>query len=101
MANLKKEDISKVADLARLNLDNYDTSVIDSLTSDLNNILKMVTQIQDVNTEGIKPMDHPSEINLLLRNDEITEENKREEMQKDAPETEAGLYLVPKVVEQG
>ncbi len=99
MANLKPEDIDKVANLARITLDNKDSNVVDSLTTDLNNILKMVTQIQEVNTKGIKPMDHPCETNLLLRQDAVTETNLRNEMQQGAPETEAGLYLVPKVVE--
>jgi aspartyl-tRNA(Asn)/glutamyl-tRNA(Gln) amidotransferase subunit C len=44
-------------------------------------------------------MAHPQDIHQRLRADEITESDRRDRFQKNAPQTEAGLYLVPKVIE--
>ena len=54
-----------------------------------------------VETEGVVPMAHPLHMAQRLRTDEITELDQRERYQVIAPHTEAGLYLVPKVIEQG
>lgn len=97
MTELEIKDVHKVADLARLKL--KDDQVAQNIASELNNILKMVKQIQKIDTAGIQPMDHPYQTSQRLRKDEITEKDQREKMQKLAPEVEAGLFLVPKVVE--
>ncbi len=52
-----------------------------------------------VDTEGVEPMAHPSDLALRLREDKVTEGDRRAAFQAIAPETEAGLYLVPKVIE--
>ena len=52
-----------------------------------------------VDTDGVVPMAHPLHMSQRLRADEVTETDKREKFQSIAPQTEAGLYLVPKVIE--
>jgi len=52
-----------------------------------------------VNTEGVAPMSHPNETGLRWRQDAVTESDQREKFQRIAPAVEAGLYLVPKVIE--
>jgi len=52
-----------------------------------------------VDTAGVEPMAHPSEAALRLREDVVKEENQRDQFQAVAPATEAGLYLVPRVLE--
>ncbi len=47
----------------------------------------------------IKPLAHPLEATQRLRPDTVTETNDRENFQQVAPQTENGLYLVPKVLE--
>ena len=55
--------------------------------------------MQAVDTTGIEPMSHPQELATRLRDDAVTESDRRAAFQAVAPQTEAGLYLVPKVIE--
>jgi aspartyl-tRNA(Asn)/glutamyl-tRNA(Gln) amidotransferase subunit C len=55
--------------------------------------------MQAVDTKGVEPMSHAQDLALRLREDAVTEDNRRATFQSVAPETEAGLYLVPKVIE--
>jgi len=90
------DDINQIAHLARLKIDEQD---IPKLSGDLANILSLVDQLQAVNTDGIIPMAHPMDAVQILRKDVVTETDNREKYQKIAPNTEDGLYLVPKVIE--
>jgi aspartyl-tRNA(Asn)/glutamyl-tRNA(Gln) amidotransferase subunit C len=65
----------------------------------LNSILGLVDQMQQTDTAGVAPMAHPLELTQTLRADQVTETNQREKYQSVAPHVEAGLYLVPRVVE--
>ncbi len=105
-----QDNVKKLAHLARLavyeNVNNTTSnkqiqSFASSIADDLNNIINMIEQITELETENVQPMSHPLETNQRLREDEVTETNVREEMQVIAPTEgkEAGLYLVPKVVE--
>jgi len=58
-----------------------------------------VDQMSTANTEGVLPMAHPLEMSQRLRADRVTETDQRELFQSIAPQTEAGLYLVPRVIE--
>jgi len=75
------------------------TKDIPKLKADLGNILSLVDQLQAVNTDDIIPMAHPMDAVQILRKDVVTETDNREKYQKVAPNTEDGLYLVPKVIE--
>ncbi len=90
------DDIKKIAHLARLEVDEEKAA---KLGSDVSNILDLVDQLQAADTEGVAPMAHPMDAVQVLRKDEVTESNQRETFQAIAPETEDGLYLVPKVIE--
>jgi len=90
------DDINQIAHLARLKIDEKD---IPKLKADLGNILSLVDQLQAVNTDDIIPMAHPMDAVQILRKDVVTETNNRDKYQKVAPNTEDGLYLVPKVIE--
>ena len=90
------DEVKKIAYLARLNIDEAD---IPAYSANLSNILDMVEQMNAIDTHGVTPMAHPLETAQRLRPDHVTEENQRERFQKIAPLTEAGLYLVPKVIE--
>jgi aspartyl-tRNA(Asn)/glutamyl-tRNA(Gln) amidotransferase subunit C len=58
-----------------------------------------VEQLDAADTAGVTPMAHPQDASQRLRPDEVTEQNQRERFQTLAPQAEAGLYLVPKVIE--
>lgn len=94
--SLKKEDIDKIAHLARLGISEND--VLD-YASDLSSILELVEQMSAVDTRGVTPMAHPLDEHQRLRADEVTEQDQREHFQENAPLVENGLFLVPQVIE--
>jgi aspartyl-tRNA(Asn)/glutamyl-tRNA(Gln) amidotransferase subunit C len=94
--SLARDDVEKIAHLARLAVDEGE---LDSVTSGLSDILNMVEQMSSVDTKGVTPMAHPLHMTQPLRPDLVTEEDQRELFQSIAPQTEDGLYLVPKVIE--
>ena len=93
---LTADDVKKIAYLARLGIDEKD---MNAYTSDLSNMLDLMTQMGEVNTDNVQPMAHPMDQMQRLRPDEVTESNQREHFQTLAPQVEAGLYLVPKVLD--
>jgi aspartyl-tRNA(Asn)/glutamyl-tRNA(Gln) amidotransferase subunit C len=93
---LDRTDVEKIAHLARLQIDAAD---IPAYTENLSNILDLVNQMQAVDTTNIEPMSHPMDAIQRLRPDQVTEENQRDTLLQQAPATEAGLFLVPKVIE--
>ncbi|MDO8329164.1 MAG: Asp-tRNA(Asn)/Glu-tRNA(Gln) amidotransferase subunit GatC [Fluviicoccus sp.] len=94
--SLTTENIDKIAHLARLGLSGDDRT---RYTDSLNSILGLIDDLQAVNTQGIEPLAHAFEVNQPLRKDMVSEQNRRDDYQKIAPAVEAGLYLVPKVIE--
>ena len=94
--SLTKKDVENIAHLARLAIDESD---IPEYADNLSNILQLVAQMDAIDTENTDPMAHPLDAVQRLRKDEVTESNQREHFQQIAPKTEAGLYLVPKVIE--
>ncbi|MBX9753620.1 MAG: Asp-tRNA(Asn)/Glu-tRNA(Gln) amidotransferase subunit GatC [Pseudomonadaceae bacterium] len=93
---LERCDVEKIAHLARIGLNEAD---IPRTTATLNNILGLIDAMQAVDTTGIEPLAHPLEATQRLRADLVTETNQREAYQAIAPAVEAGLFLVPKVIE--
>ena len=94
--SLQSDDVKRIAHLARLAIDEKD---IPGYAKNLSNILDLVEQMSQVNTDDVSPMAHPLDTHQRLRPDEVTEVNQREHFQQNAPQAEAGLYLVPKVIE--
>ena len=90
------DEVKKIAKLAALNVKDEE---MQSYADNLSNILGLVEQMNAVDTTGVTPMSHPFDAVQRLREDVVTEINRREDFQKIAPKTEDGLYLVPKVIE--
>ena len=95
--SLEKADVEKIAHLARLAIDDKD---VPEYAKNLSNILDLVEQLSAADTEGVVPMAHPLHMAQRLRPDAVSETDQRELFQSIAPQTEAGLYLVPKVIDQ-
>jgi aspartyl-tRNA(Asn)/glutamyl-tRNA(Gln) amidotransferase subunit C len=93
---LEASEVEKIAHLARLGIDAAD---IPGYFRNLSDILAFVEQLSAVDTTGVAPLAHPLEATQRLRADEVTETDCREKFQRVAPRTEAGLYLVPQVIE--
>jgi aspartyl-tRNA(Asn)/glutamyl-tRNA(Gln) amidotransferase subunit C len=94
--SLEKSEVEKIAHLARLAVSEGE---LDAVATDLSRILDLVEQMGAVDTAGVVPMAHRLHMAQRLRQDGVTESDQRELFQSVAPETEAGLYLVPKVIE--
>ena len=93
---LEHKDVENIAHLARLAVDEAD---IPAYARNLSDILALVEQMQAVDTSGVTPMAHPLDAVQRLRDDAVTESDQRDHFQQIAPAVEAGLYLVPKVIE--
>lgn len=94
---LERHEVEKIAHLARLTLDE---AQIPFYASNLSKILDLIAHINEAQTDNITPMAHPLEqLTQRMRKDEVTEVDERERFQEIAPATEAGLYLVPKVID--
>lgn len=94
--SFERSDVEKIAHLARLAIREED---IGAYVGNLSNIFSLVDQLNAVDVKGVAPMAHPLDATQRLREDNITESNQRELFQSIAPQVEAGLYLVPKVIE--
>lgn len=95
--SLTPEEVKKIAHLARLNLSAEDIAYY---TPQLSNILQFVACMNEVDTSSVNPVAHPLDLPQRLRTDVVNEPDQRELFQSIAPEVKAGLYLVPKVIEE-
>jgi aspartyl-tRNA(Asn)/glutamyl-tRNA(Gln) amidotransferase subunit C len=93
---LSREEVQKIALLARLRITDAEAA---GYAESLNRILGLIEQMQAVNTDGVEPMAHPTDQPLRLRDDVVSESDQRDKFLRIAPAAEAGLYLVPKVIE--
>jgi aspartyl-tRNA(Asn)/glutamyl-tRNA(Gln) amidotransferase subunit C len=94
--SLTPEQVRRIAHLARIEIS--DAEVLSTL-GHLNGIFALIEEMQAVDTRGVEPMAHAQDLAQRLREDRISETDQRAAFQAVAPETEAGLYLVPKVIE--
>ncbi len=94
--SLSPEQVNNVAKLARLSLREEE---LPRYAQNLSDILAMVEQLNAVDTQRIEPMAHSQDLNQRLRPDAVTEADQRKGFQAIAPQTQDGLYLVPKVIE--
>jgi aspartyl-tRNA(Asn)/glutamyl-tRNA(Gln) amidotransferase subunit C len=95
--SLSPEQIASIAGLARLALRPEEIPVY---TDSLGRILGMVSQLEQADTGAVAPMAHPLAGQVQrLRADDVASGNERELYQRNAPQVEAGLYLVPRVIE--
>lgn len=93
---LDHEQVETIAHLARLSVD---AEAVPEYARDLSAILDFVEAMNRVDTTGVEPLAHPLEMPQRLREDTVTEGNQRDRFQAVAPQVEAGLYLVPRVIE--
>lgn len=94
--SIQSEDVLKIAHLARLEIQQEQ---VEAYTSDLSNIMNLVEQMNQVDTSDVEPMAHPLDQMQRLRSDVVTEVDQRDTLQQNAPDTEDGLFLVPRVID--
>jgi aspartyl-tRNA(Asn)/glutamyl-tRNA(Gln) amidotransferase subunit C len=93
---LSLPEVKRVAWLARIEITDAEAQAVQG---HLNDIFKLIEQMQSVDTEGVAPMAHGQDVVQRLREDRITEGDQHALYQSIAPQVEDGLYLVPKVIE--
>jgi aspartyl-tRNA(Asn)/glutamyl-tRNA(Gln) amidotransferase subunit C len=93
---LIREDVKRAARLARIAVEESETREV---LEQLGRIFQMIEEIRAVDVSGVEAMAHAQDVVLRLREDVVTEVDQRELFQSIAPRVEAGLYLVPRVVE--
>ncbi|MEQ1580539.1 MAG: Asp-tRNA(Asn)/Glu-tRNA(Gln) amidotransferase subunit GatC [Steroidobacteraceae bacterium] len=95
--SLTRDDVLDIARLARLAITPAETA---SLSDSLPRILTFVEQLSAAETSTVEPMAHPLDgLSQRLRSDTVSETDAHERFQQNAARVEAGLYLVPKVIE--
>ena len=93
---LTEDDVTRIAHLARIEISADDRR---AMLAQLNDIFAMIEKMQKIDTRGVTPMAHPLGGRQRLREDRVSEADARAENMKNAPETQDGLFFVPRVVE--
>ena len=95
--SLTRQDVEKIARLARLAITESEMPVY---VTSLSSIVAFVDELARVDTASVEPMAHPLDgQRQRLRADEVTEIDRHEKYQANAPAVQSGLYLVPRVIE--
>ena len=93
---LSVTDVKRIADLAYIEIDEDEAK---ETLNQLSGIFNLIETMQAVDTSAVEPMSHAQSVTQRLREDAVTETDQRELYQSIAPQVEAGLYLVPQVIE--
>jgi aspartyl-tRNA(Asn)/glutamyl-tRNA(Gln) amidotransferase subunit C len=93
---LDKATVAHIASLARIRLTEAELA---PLADELSHILTWVEQLNEVDTSGVTPMASVAATRLPMREDEVTDGARREEILGNAPRTARGFFVVPKVIE--
>jgi aspartyl-tRNA(Asn)/glutamyl-tRNA(Gln) amidotransferase subunit C len=93
---LSLHDVQRIAELARIEIT---AAEAEDVRQKLERIFELINQMRAVDTAGIVPMSHAQDVMLPLREDRVTEPDRRGLYQSVAPAVQDGLYLVPKVIE--
>ena len=96
VAKLTREEVAKVAVLARLKLTEAE---IETLTTQLSDVLGYVDILNEVDTENVEPMVHAVELTNIFREDEVRESLPREEALANAPKSDGRAFLVPQILD--
>jgi aspartyl-tRNA(Asn)/glutamyl-tRNA(Gln) amidotransferase subunit C len=93
--SLSRQDIEKVALLARLRLSDAEAA---RMTGELAKIVAFVDQLSEIDTEGVEPMAHAMDVRNVFREDQLAASLPREEALANAPQHDDRGYLVPAVL---
>jgi aspartyl-tRNA(Asn)/glutamyl-tRNA(Gln) amidotransferase subunit C len=93
---MDKDTIKKLTYLSKLSIPDSD---IDELSKNLDNILKLIGEIDAAPTDGMLPMAHPLDFSQPLRDDVCKKDINREENQHDSTKIKDGYYTVPKILD--
>jgi aspartyl-tRNA(Asn)/glutamyl-tRNA(Gln) amidotransferase subunit C len=93
---LTKQDVEYVARLARLEVTEAEK---DKLTTQLNDILLYIDQLNELDTKGVAPMTHAIAVTNAFREDRVLESLGTKNALANAPDARGEFFRVPKVIE--
>ena len=93
---LNKEAVAHIAALARIRLGEAE---LEPLAAELSHILTWVEQLREVNTDNVAPMASVAATRLPMRDDKVTDGDRRDAILGNAPQSAKGFFAVPKVIE--
>ena len=93
---LDKAAVAHIATLARIRLAE---AKLEPLAGELSQILDWVEQLNEVDTTGVPPMASAAAARLPMREDEVSDGGRRDDILGNAPRAPRGFFAVPKVVE--
>jgi aspartyl-tRNA(Asn)/glutamyl-tRNA(Gln) amidotransferase subunit C len=93
---ISKEDVKKVAELARLEFNEAQT---EKFTEQMGNILEYIEKLNELNTDNVEPTSHVLDISTPLREDKVQKILTIDEVLQNAPESEDDFFVVPQVIE--
>ena len=97
MSRITREEVAKLAELARLDLPE---SELDEYAKQLEIILESVAKVGEVSTKDVKPMSHATGLVNVFREDVTKESLSREEILRSAPATEDDRFRVPRILDE-
>ena len=94
--SLTSDEVGVIARLARLGID---SDQVDGIAAELSRVLELFDALGAIDTEGVEPMAHPLDVVARLRDDAVTEPDRRAALQAPAPVVRDGWFVVPRVIE--
>ncbi|MFD2045212.1 Asp-tRNA(Asn)/Glu-tRNA(Gln) amidotransferase subunit GatC [Ornithinibacillus salinisoli] len=95
MAEISKEQVKHVANLARLEVSEQEAEMF---TEQLSSIITFAEQLNELDTEGVEPTTHVLDLKNVMRKDEPKKWITKEEAIKNAPDQQNGQYRVPSIL---
>lgn len=95
--SVTKKEVEKIAELAKLK---FSESELEDFTHQMNDILKYMEKLNELNTENVEPLSHPIEATNVFREDELKQSIKTEDALKNAPLADENYFKVPKVIKE-
>ncbi|MBA3926868.1 Asp-tRNA(Asn)/Glu-tRNA(Gln) amidotransferase subunit GatC [Listeria rustica] len=96
MTTISKETVERVANLARLEVSDQEA---ENFAKQLGNIIHMVEKLDELDTANVEPTSHAIEVSNVLREDKSIAGLPREEVLKNAPDKQDGMFKVPTIME--
>jgi aspartyl-tRNA(Asn)/glutamyl-tRNA(Gln) amidotransferase subunit C len=96
MSNFDLSTVTKVANLARLELSDGEKTLF---AGQMTGIMSLVNQLNEVDTATTEPLANVSDITLKMRDDVVNDGNQQQAVLQNAPDALEGFFAVPKIVE--
>ncbi|MGO9486266.1 MAG: Asp-tRNA(Asn)/Glu-tRNA(Gln) amidotransferase subunit GatC [Rhodomicrobium sp.] len=95
-SQIDEATVKRIAHLSRLRISAQEAQ---SLERELNGILAWVEELSAIPTDHVEPLTHAGAAQLRMRTDVVTDGGRAADIVKNAPKSEDGFFLVPKVLE--